>query len=92
MSIKVKIIKDGYGHKPGQILELTEFEAGHLMGFKYAVPYIEPVIETRPVVQPEVRIFIPPVPVAKPEQIVVAAKEPDKAVGFFGKRRGRPKK
>ena len=89
--IKIKIIKEGYGHSVGQVLELTEFEAGHLMGFKYAIPYVEPKIETRPAVQPEVRILVPPIPIIVHEHEVEAKKEPEKPAGFFGKR-GRRKK
>jgi hypothetical protein len=56
MSISVKIVKEGYGHKPGQMLKLTEFDAGHLMAFGYAVPYFEPKVETQMVEPPETRV------------------------------------
>lgn len=35
----VKVVKEGYGHAPGDCLTLCEFEAGHLIAFGYAVPY-----------------------------------------------------
>jgi len=58
--ITVKIIKDGFGHKPGQVLTLNEFDAGRLMAFGYAenyvAPKVEPVIETQMVAPPEIRI------------------------------------
>ena len=58
--ITVKIIKDGFGHKPGQVLSLNEFEAGKLMAFgfavNYVVPKVEPVIETQMVAPPEIRV------------------------------------
>ncbi len=58
--ITVKIIKDGYGHKPGQVLTMNEFDAGHLMAFGYAVnhvaPKAEPVIETQMMAPPEIRV------------------------------------
>lgn len=44
--IKVEIVKDGYGHSVGQVLELTEFDAGHLMAFGFAVPYVKRQYET----------------------------------------------
>lgn len=72
--ITVKIIKDGYGHKPGQVLTLNEFDAGKLMAFGYAVnhvvPKAEPVIETQMVAPPEIRV----VPVIE---------KPVDAAGFF---------
>lgn len=86
MSIKVKIIKEGYGHKPGQVLELTEFEAGHLMGFKYAVPYIEG-REVRPAAPPETRVEHSHEPVEMPAPV-----EDKKEPASFFKRRGRRKK
>jgi hypothetical protein len=58
--ITVKIIKEGYGHKPGQVLSLNEFDAGRLMAFGYAenhvAPKVGPVIETQMVAPPEIRI------------------------------------
>ena len=89
--ITVKIVKDGYGHKPGQVLTLTEFDAGHLMAFGYAVNYEPPKpglkVETQMVAAPEVRAFIHER--AEPVKIIV---EPErKRSGIFGKR-GRPKK
>ncbi len=58
--ITVKIIADGYGHKPGQVLTMNEFDAGHLMAFGYAVnhvaPKAEPAVETQMVAPPETRI------------------------------------
>lgn len=76
MAITVKVIKEGYGHKPGQVLTLNEFDAGHLMGFGFAVPYVESKVETQKMVQPENRIEV---------------KEPENPSAFF-KRRGRRKK
>ena len=90
MAIKVKITKEAYGHKPGQVLELSEFEAGHLMGFGFAVPYVEPKVENAKAVQPEVRILVPPVPIIVTDS-VTEKKEPEKPSGLFG-RRGRRKK
>ena len=57
MAITVKVIKAGYGHKPGQVLTLNEFDAGHLMGFGFAVPYVEPKVETQMVAPNEIRVL-----------------------------------
>ena len=76
--ITAKIIKAGYGYKPGQIVKLTEQNWSLLSAFGFAENYVEPKIkqpiETQMVSQPEIRI----VPIEQP-------------VTFF-KRRGRPKK
>lgn len=76
--ITVKVVKEGYGRKPGQVLTLSEFDAGLLLAFGYAVNYEAPKpdlkVETQMVSQPEIR--------------VEAIEQP---VSFF-KRRGRPKK
>ena len=81
--ITVKIIKEGYGHKPGQVLILNEFDAGRMMAFGYAVnhvvPRAEPVIETQMVAPPEIRV----VPVVE---------KPVDASGFFKRSYRRKKK
>jgi hypothetical protein len=55
--IKVLITAKAYKYSPGQVVEMTEFDAGHAFGFKYGVPYIEqrPTIETAIAKPPEVR-------------------------------------
>ena len=62
MAITVRVIKAGYGHKPGQVLTLNEFDAGHLMGFGFAVPYVEKNVECAVEKQPEIRVT----PIEKP--------------------------
>ena len=74
--ITVKVIKEGYGHKPGHVLKLTEFEAGHLTAFGYAVPYVEQKIETQMVSAPEKRI--------EPEKAkIIEPAKPAETVGYF---------
>jgi hypothetical protein len=97
--MKVKVIKPGYGHKEGHILELNETDAGHLMAFGYAVPYVVHKIETRPVAPPEIRFKPLPHEEPVPETEAVAPPiiqgpeeiESKKPPGLFG-RRGRRKK
>lgn len=57
MPVTVKIIKDGYGFRIGQIARnISEFEGGHLIAFKYAVPFFEKEYETQANNQaPEIR-------------------------------------
>ena len=81
----LKIIKDGYGRKTGQVVNVTEFDGGHLMAFGFAVPYVEDKRQAAVVTQPETRIE----PGSKPEQKIITPIE--QPVSFF-KRRGRPKK
>jgi hypothetical protein len=58
--IAVRIVKEGYGHTPGDCLTLCEFEAGHLIAFGYAVPYepqgrecaVDGPLEIRPIEMP----------------------------------------
>ena len=81
----LKIIKDYHGYKSGQVVTVTEFDGGHLMAFKYAVPYVEDKRQAAVVTQPETSIE----PASQPEQKIVQPIE--QPVSFF-KRRGRPKK
>lgn len=87
MAIKVRIVNKYHGYSPGQVVTLNEFEAGHLMAFKYAVPYIEG-RETRPVVPPETRIDH----VHEPIKLEVIKEEENEKPSTFFKRRGRRKK
>ena len=86
MAITVKVIKAGYGHKPGQVLTLNEFDAGHLMGFGFAVPFVEGK-EIMAVSPPETRNEHSHEPIED-----VLNKEEEKAAPIFFKRRGRRKK
>jgi hypothetical protein len=81
----IRIIKDGYGRKAGQVVTVTEFDGGHLMAFGFAVPYVEDKRQTAVVAQPETRTE----PSSKTEQKIIHPIE--QPVSFF-KRRGRPKK
>jgi hypothetical protein len=83
MAIKVEIVKKGYGHSIGQVLTLNEFDAGHLMAFGFAVPYVAKKYESQIVSPPETRIA--PAIEEKPVDIIPAIKKP---VQIF-KRRGR---
>jgi hypothetical protein len=89
--IIVRIIKNGYGHKEGQVFSCSEFEAGHLMAFGYAVPAVEKKPERRPVVPPETRIETPPAIETQPIPEIKTEVKPDikKPAGIF--RRGRRK-
>ena len=88
--LTVKIVKEGYGHKPGQVLTLTEFDAGHLMAFGYAVNYEPPKpelkVETQMVAVPEVRAFVH----QREEPVKIIVEPERKGRGLF--KRGRPKK
>lgn len=63
MAITVKIVKAGYGHLPGQVLTLNEFEAGHLIAFGYGVTFHDKAesIETQTVKPPETQSGFTPV-------------------------------
>ena len=91
MAITVKVIKEGYGHKPGQVLTLTEFDAGHLMAFGYAVPFVAQKVEAQIVVQPETRhIEVSSIVAGKRE--LVEIEETKKPPAFFRRRGGRKPK
>jgi len=92
--ITVKVVKDGYGHKPGQVMTLSEFDAGHLMSFGYAVNYEPPKpelkIETQMVAPPEVRVnaFID----KRPDPVKLVVEPEPKPLGIFRRGRQRNKK
>jgi hypothetical protein len=90
--IMVRIIKNGYDHKEGQVFSCSEFEAGHLMAFGYAVPAVEKKPERRPVVPPETRIETLPEIEIQPEPEIKIEVKPEikKPAGIF--RRARRKK
>ena len=87
--ITVKIIKEGFGHKPGQVLTLTEFDAGRLLAFDFAetytVPKVTPIIETQMVSAPEVREM------ATQDTIEIKIEPETKNHGIFKRRGRRPK-
>ena len=93
--ITVKIIKEGFGHKPGQVLTLTEFDAGRLLAFDFAetytVPKVAPVVETQIVIQPETRhIEVSNLGAGKREFVEI--EETKKPPAFFRRRGGRKPK
>lgn len=89
MAITVRIVKKGYGHSVGQVLSLTEFDAGHLMAFGYAVPVVQE-REKAIAAPPEVRVAeAQPLPATEAGEIVI--KPLSEPVSFFN-RRGRRKK
>ena len=94
MPFKVRIIKDGYGRKAGQVVTVTEFDGGHLMAFGFAVPYVEERREVQTVAPPETRVVLPKIETIVTPPVVdlkVDAPKVEKPKGIFG-RRGRQKK
>ena len=78
MAITLRIIKNGYGYKTGQVITAKDdFESGHLMGFGFAEPYSVPVVEKKI----ETQMVTPPETRVEP-----AVEKPSDAAGYFSKR------
>jgi hypothetical protein len=61
--IKVLITKKAYKYTPGQVIDMTEFDAGHAFGFKYGVPFVEKKYEAAIEAPIEIRVEEKPVSV-----------------------------